>query len=42
MDCLNLLLENGADMKMRDNKGESAYDKILRNDNEDLLDIFYQ
>ena len=41
MDSLNLLIENGADMSLKDNSNMNTYDEIVRNDHKDLFECIY-
>ena len=40
-DCLNLLIENGAELNLADNDGMNAYDRIVDNDDYHLFEILY-
>lgn len=41
MDAINLLLENGADLKYQNRLGETVFDSILKIDDEIMFSIFY-
>lgn len=36
-DPLNLLIENGADLSLKNQMGRNVFDEIVMNDNADLL-----
>jgi ankyrin repeat protein len=40
-DSLNLLMENGADLTLKNGSGLSALDEIVRNDYKDLFECIY-
>ena len=40
-DSLNLLLESGADMSIRNSSNMSGFDEIVRNDHKDLLECVW-
>ena len=41
-DALNLLIENGADIGIRNNNNLSCYEEIVRADNADLLECIFK
>ena len=41
-DSLNLLMENGADITLKNNNNLSAYEEIIRNDNSELLECIFK
>ena len=41
MDSLNLLIEYGADMSLKDNSNMNTFDEIVRNDHKDLFECIY-
>ena len=40
-DSLNILMENGADLTLRNGSGLSALEEIVRNDYKDLFECIY-
>ena len=41
MDILNLLLENGADLRAMDTGEQCCYDHMIHQDHIELIEIFY-
>ena len=41
-DSLNLLIENGADISLKNNNNLSTYEEIIRADNQELLECIYE
>jgi ankyrin repeat protein len=41
LDVLNLLLENGADLHLKNQRGQTCFEQIVMNDSSELLDIVW-
>ena len=41
-DSLNLLIENGADISIKNSNNLSAYEEVIRNDNNELLECIFK
>ena len=40
-DSLNLLIENGADLRLKNRNGLSCFDEVVRSDNADLFECVW-